>query len=92
MRGDADFETAVFGREVEQFCDTDPIGQYLINRAREDLAKAQEALVTIDPYATQEIAALQLNARVAQKVRTWLREAIEAGRNAEALIRQEHGE
>lgn len=89
---DPKVETAVFGREVELFIDEHPVGQYLINQAKADLEKAQEKLLEADPFDPKKIAELQLEARVAMRVRGWLAEAIQNGRDAQTLIRQERDE
>ena len=86
---DPKWETAVFGREVADFIDGDRIGQYLIDRARRDLEEAQAKLLEVDPTDHKAIASLQLDARVANRVRGWLAQAIEDGKNAEILIQQE---
>jgi hypothetical protein len=86
---DPKWETAVFGREVADFIDNDRIGQYLINRAQRDLAQAQERLLSVDPTDAKAIAAMQLDARVANRVRGWLAEAVQDGIDAEILIQQE---
>jgi ribosomal protein S18 acetylase RimI-like enzyme len=85
-------EAAVFGREVEDFIDHDRIGQYLIDRAKQDLEEASAKLLCVDPTNATAIALLQLDARVAQRVRGWLSEAIESGRNAAVLLQQEQDE
>lgn len=85
-------EAAVFGREVEDFINNDRIGQYLINRARADLDKAYDALISVDPTQTAQIIKLQLDARVATRVRTWLAEAIQDGRHATVQLQQERDE
>ena len=84
------FETAVFGREVEDFVDNDRIGQYLVKRAREDLEEAQVALLDVDPEDPSEIRRLQNKAAIALSVARWLREAVEQGRAAAEVIQQEH--
>ena len=89
---DPKMETAVFGREVEHFIDEDPIGRYIIDRAKADLAEASEKLLEVDPSDAPKIAALQLDARVAQRVRGWLKEAIQNGRDAQILIKTERDE
>jgi hypothetical protein len=89
---DPKWETAVFGREVEDFVEHDRIGQYLIARAKEDIASAQEKLLEADPTDAKTIAKLQLDARVATRVRGWLADAIQNGRDAETLINQERDE
>ena len=89
---DPKFEQAIFGREVEHFVTEDRIGKYLIDKARMDLETAYAALIEVDPTDVRAIAAYQLNARVANRVREWLREAIESGHAAEVAIQQERDE
>jgi hypothetical protein len=94
LLGDPAGATAVFGREVEYFIDQDPIGQFIIQRAKDDLAEAQEALLEVDPEKPAEVRKLQFKAAVANSVRGWLAEAIQNGRAAAAqlqLERDEHG-
>lgn len=91
-RFDPKVEEAILGREAEVFIEEHPIGQYLIDRAKADLARAQEALLEIDPSDAKAIFAAQLDARVANRVRGWIAEAIENGRQARALIREERSE
>ena len=85
-------ELAVFGREVEIFIDQDPIGQYLVKRAREDIEAAQEGLLEADPEDPKAIRGLQFKAAVANRVRTWLGEAIQNGRAAAAQMQLERDE
>lgn len=89
---DPKWETAVFGREVADFIENDRIGQYLIDQAKTDLAKAQSELLSVDPTDARKIAELQLDARVANRVRGWLAEAVQNGKDAEAIIQQERDE
>lgn len=89
---DPKWEQAVFGREVADFIDNDRIGQYLVDQAKRDIARAQEALLSVDPSDAKKIAQLQLDARVANRVRGWLAEAVQNGKDAEAIIQQERDE
>jgi hypothetical protein len=86
---DPKVETAVFGREVADFIERDVIGQYLIDQARLDLEQTQIAMLDVDPTDSKAIAALQLDARVAKRVRGWLAAAIQNGLDAETIIQQE---
>lgn len=85
-------EEAVFGREVELFLDEHPVGQYLVDRAKQDLETAHEKLVTCSPHDWAGIMALQLDARVALRIKGWLREAIESGHTAQVTLKQEADE
>lgn len=89
---DPKLEQAVFGRDVEFWIETDPIGQYVIARARQDLEEVKEALVTVDPCDAQAIRALQHKAGIAISIRDWLGQAIAAGRSATDSLQQERDE
>lgn len=89
---DPRYEAATFGREVEEFIDVHPVGQYLIKRAQRDIETAQEGLLDVDPEDTKAVRKLQNQAAVANNVRTWLREAITEGRNATLALQQERDE
>jgi len=89
---DPKWEAAAFGREVQDFIDNDSIGRWLIEKAKNDLADASAKLIEVECTAFKDIAELQLQARVANRVRGWLAEAIEAGRAAEIQIQQERDE
>ena len=94
LEGDPAGEIAVFGREVEIFIEEDPIGKYLIERARQDIQEAQDDLLDVDPSKVEDVRKLQFKASVANRVRVWLGEAIQNGRAAAAqlqLERDEHG-
>ena len=83
---------AIFGREVEMFIDEDPIGQYLITRAKQDIQEAQDELLEVDPAKTEDVRKLQFKAAVANSVRRWLGEAIQNGRAAAAQLQMERDE
>jgi hypothetical protein len=94
LEADPAGQLAVFGREVEMFIDEDPIGQYLVARAKQDIQEAQDQLLEVDPAKTEDVRKLQFKAAVANSVRRWLGEAIQNGRAAAAqlqLERDEHG-
>lgn len=86
---DPKLETAVFGRDVERFIEEDPIGRYLIARAREQIDEAAQALLTVDPTDAQQVSRLQNKAAVAGHIATWLGEAVQAGRDATVALQQE---
>ena len=79
---------------MEIFIEEDPIGKYLIERARQDIQEAQDDLLDVDPSKVEDVRKLQFKASVANRVRVWLGEAIQNGRAAAAqlqLERDEHG-
>lgn len=87
-----DMEAAVFGREVEEFVEHDRIGKYLIDRAQQDLAEAQEELTTLSPFEAGPIMQAQIKARAAKNIRDWIADAINRGREAAQLLQQERDE
>lgn len=86
-------------REIQQSIDLSfqveaflhgPIGQFLIQRADEEIESAVEALKRIDPEDPKGIRAQQHIIQVAESVQYWLADAIQAGHNAaEAAINKE---
>lgn len=84
---DPRFEQAVLGREIEIWIEQDPIGQYVIKRAQEDIEAVKEALLT--EMDLTKIRALQAKAAVCNHIRQWLGEAVQAGRAAVATLQQE---
>ena len=82
-------EIAVFGREVELFVETDRIGQFLVNKAREDIIEAQDALLKAEAEDAKTIRDLQFKARVGMAVMGWLKQAIVDGENATRTLQQE---
>lgn len=81
-------ETVKFGIEVEAFLEG-KIGRYLVERARREVAEAQEALATVVPSDTQEIIRLQNQVFRAKSFESWLAEAVAEGWNAEAQLRSQ---
>ena len=75
------------GQKAEAFLRTD-IGRLISGKAEQDLEQAKEDLLNLDPYAyshpelQNHISKLQLNARVAQRVKDYIDEAIISGRQA----------
>lgn len=77
--------TAVFGKQVELFWDSD-IGQYLLERTLTEYNSAIEELTTCDPTNTAKIITLQSKAIRAEQFRGWLSQAIEDGLRAKRLL------
>lgn len=74
-----------FGLDVERFMGS-TVGRYLQRRANEDREAALEALATVDAEDAKAVRALQNQVAVAEKVLTWLGEAVTAGEQAEELL------
>ena len=71
-----------FGMEVEAFI-KGAIGKYLVARAEDDAAEAMATLKNADPEDPKGIRDLQNRIKVADSVRVWLAEAIQAGHMAQ---------
>lgn len=84
---DPRFEAAVLGREIEQWIETDPIGQYIVARAREEIEEVKEALLTEEDGV--KIKALQSRAAICSRVAQWLGEAVQAGRASVIALQTE---
>lgn len=82
---------ATFGAQVEDFLNG-PIGQHLLDKARQEVLDAVEKLKITDPEDSKTIRALQNQARVADSIVTWLGDAIAEGHGALEALREEHGE
>ena len=80
---------AVFGGEVEYFVQNDPIGRYLIEKAKREVTEALEALGDADPDDAAAVRKIQHRLRVARSVPKWLGEAIEEGHSARAQLQEE---
>lgn len=73
------------GFDVEAFMGSE-IGQYLRLRASREIEEAQEALIDVDAFDATRIRDLQLQARVGQRVLSYLADAITEGENAERML------
>ena len=81
---------ALLGRQIEAFLASDG-GRYLTERAANESEAAIEAMKTVDPADSKQVAALQRRLLIPELVVAWLREAAHVGRAAEAQIEQERG-
>ena len=80
--------SATFGRQVEQFLNSD-IGVYLVRVAKDQSDAATEKLKLADPYNPTVIANLQHDIRVAESVVGWLADAVRAGQQALEQLEEE---
>lgn len=80
---------AEIGDEARKFLESD-LGKTLLGMAEQEIRAAQEALEVIDPTKTEEIRALQNQAKVARNFEVWLNELVEKGKNAMTVWRQQH--
>lgn len=70
---------------VEAFLKT-TVGQYIMRRADEERIDALADLVDVDAADTNKIRELQSTVKRADSIQSWLAEAIENGKNAEAQL------
>ena len=74
-------ETAVFGKEVENFLQTN-IGRYIVERAEKQAEQAMEELKRVAWWRGRRIKQLQNRIAVAESVQQWLADAIMDGLSA----------
>lgn len=78
---DPDVQTAVFGRQVEDFLSSE-IGDYLVNKAKDEIVTAVEELKKADPYECEVVQSIQNRIAIAEKILSWLGDAIISGNQA----------
>ncbi len=81
-------ETAVFGKEVENFLNS-RIGKYLVRRAEAEAETATESLKTTASWRSRRIRDLQNEIKVAESFQQWLADAVMDGHQALNLIEGE---
>lgn len=90
-------DEAIFrlGEAAKVFIQSD-LGKYIDGISLQDIEEARDALMELDPYKFTELVALQnelssiqRNARVAQKMREYLAETVERGKQAEHQLTHE---
>ena len=85
--------TAVFGRQVEEFVNSD-IGRHIAKRADDEINDCLEELKRISPdwpWGRRKIARLQNRIATAERVMNWLAEAITEGHQAMNIIEDKNG-
>jgi uncharacterized protein YbjQ (UPF0145 family) len=78
-------KTVELGLDVTQFLRS-PVGQYLMQKADDERADALADLVDASPADAETIRALQSTIKRADSIQYWLRDAVQAGINAEAQL------
>ena len=84
-------ETAVFGKQVENFLEGD-IGKYLVKRAEEQAEESIEKLKHVNPwsiFARRKVQELQNKIWVAESIQQWLADAVIDGLQATNLLEEE---
>ncbi len=80
--------TAVFGKQVEQFLDSD-IGVYLLQCAKTQSDEAVERLKDVDPQDWKAVMGLQWRIHEAEHIIQWLGDAIRAGLQATEHLKED---
>jgi len=80
--------TAVFGKQVEQFLESD-IGTYILQCAQEQEREAVEKLKGVDPTDWKKIIGLQWKIHEAENVVKWLTDAVRAGLQATEHLKED---
>jgi hypothetical protein len=80
--------TAVFGRQVEQFLDSD-IGCYLAQCAEKDIELGINQLKKADPFKPEQVIAAQMKVKIAETIMGWLGDALRAGYQATEAIKED---
>ncbi len=79
------FNTVELGLDARQFLESN-LGRYVASRAQEDMFAASLELTTVPPHDQIGIAAIQHRYKVAAAALSWIGQAIEAGKQAEAAL------
>jgi hypothetical protein len=85
---DALFESAVFGKVVENFLGSE-IGTYLLEKAKSEEQEAVHQLTKVAPWRRRRIQQLQNQIWRAQQFQIWLADAIADGQQATRLLEGE---
>ena len=85
---DALVSAVELGEATQDFLLSD-IGQAMLDRAVRNRLALQEQLEIVDPVDTQRIVALQVEARRYRDFELWLKEFVQAGQQAGAVLRQQ---
>lgn len=87
------FATALLGEQVITFFKTDPVGQYLHERAKLMIKQAEVDALEVDPdgwrgwlSARRKLRVIRQRAQVARMFINFLADAINDGRNAEGVL------
>jgi hypothetical protein len=85
------YEQAAFGRQIEEFLNTD-IGKYLLHKAQIEAEDAMEKLVQCDAFNTEAVMKLQNKIIQAENFRQWLGQGINDGLSALQILEDnQHG-
>ena len=73
--------TAVFGKVVENFLNTE-LGKYLVGRAEREVEEAIDQLKSVAPWRRRRITELQNEIKNGERFQAWLADAIIEGQQA----------
>lgn len=80
--------TATFGKQVEDFLDTD-IGKYLVGRAEQECNEALDKLKVVSSWRRRRIRDLQAQVWRAEAFQQWLGNAIVEGQHALQMLQED---
>ena len=84
---------AVFGKQVEDWLNNDPIGKFLIERADKEIAELSIDLRHANPDTKAgilKIKKLQNRIAICESVLTWLGEAVTEGHQTMQILEDQH--
>jgi hypothetical protein len=79
------FDVAVLGEQIDQFFKSD-IGKYLLDHAAAQEAQGLEELRRVKCSDTEAVWQAQNKVWLAEKFRTWLGDAVQAGLKAQMIL------
>lgn len=85
---DPNLRVAVFGKQVEQFLQSD-IGEYVTQCAQRDIEKGIKLLKEVDPFVPEQIVSAQMRVRIAESIMGWLGDALRAGYQATEAVKED---
>jgi hypothetical protein len=77
--------TAVFGKEVEIFFNTN-LGAYLVQCADVEIEKGTSALKVVEPSDTEAVRKAQNQVRIGEMFKQWIEDAVRAGLQAQTIL------
>ena len=89
MQANPTLAVAVLGKEVELFLDSD-IGKYLVQCAEDDIDTVMSAFSKVNPQDAPAIMALQVKLGAAIRIKGWLGDAINSGKQAVMNMETRH--
>lgn len=79
------FNMVELGLDARQFLESN-IGRYVAQRALDEMYAAAQSLMDADPFDHKTIVEHQTAHKVAAAALSWMRQAIEAGTQAESVL------